>query len=134
MATRSLIGIQESDGKIQCVYCHGSGYPEHQLPILISSYNTEIKVRELLNLGDLSYIDEQLYDCFAYMRDGGEEGCEALISNNRKQFFEAGKNCDAEYCYLYVDGDWLVFKRRTSKNGAWGNYGILSLDRWLQRT
>ena len=60
MATRSNIGIKNSDGSIEMIYCHWDGYPDNQLPILTEHYNTEDKVRELLALGDISVLAERV--------------------------------------------------------------------------
>lgn len=87
MSTRSRIGILHKDGSTETIYCHGDGYPEHQMSILTGHYNTIEKVRELLDLGDLSCLgvriapnadEEHSYDhslpdvTVAYHRDRGE--------------------------------------------------------------
>ena len=72
MATRSYIGIKNENGKVDYIYCHWDGYPEHHGPILRGSYKTKSDVEELLELGDLSSLDTDPDGCEAYHRDRGE--------------------------------------------------------------
>ena len=50
MSTRSRIGILNANGSTDTVYCHSDGYPEHQMPILASHYNTVEKVEDLVDI------------------------------------------------------------------------------------
>ena len=60
MATRSMIGIENSDGTIEAIYCHCDGAPEDKGPVLTAFYDSEKKVRELIALGDLSILGEEI--------------------------------------------------------------------------
>lgn len=60
MSTHSRIGIINTDGSVESIYCHGDGYPSHQTTVLLSSYNTEEKVRALIGLGDISYLGNNI--------------------------------------------------------------------------
>lgn len=89
MSTSSRLRMVLSSGEaLKPVYCHWDGYPSNMMPILEKCYNTPEKVRELLALGDLSYIAEKVkpdegeehsFDkpaknvTVAYHRDRGEE-------------------------------------------------------------
>jgi hypothetical protein len=44
MSTRSMIGIQQEDGKIEAIYCHYDGYPEGVGQTLADHYQTTDKV------------------------------------------------------------------------------------------
>lgn len=83
MSTRSFIIDKVSN---RGIYCHFDGYPEHQIPILKGCYNTQEKVDELINLGDIlclgqeiefkkipNYSDSLTLFTDAYHRDKGEE-------------------------------------------------------------
>ena len=63
MATRSRIGYVLKDDSILSVYHHWDGYPEWLGVILTEHYNTDEKVRELIDGGDMSscYSDNE-YD------------------------------------------------------------------------
>lgn len=116
MATRSHIGKQLENGQIKYIYCHWDGYPEHNGAILKEHYTTEAKVDELLALGDLSHLGEDIGEkqdfanisthkdgwCLAYGRDRGEENTEARIG-------DTDDFLDQEYSYLFVNGKWKCF-------------------------
>jgi hypothetical protein len=102
MATRSNIGIINSDTTITRVYCHNDGYPEGKVPNL-DLYDTEEKVRELLSHGDISSLNVSVKDTFYYGRDRGEEGTGAEILLSEK-----GRTVSEEYLYLFdpKTGNW----------------------------
>ena len=56
MSTRSRIGILNQDGSIESVYHHSDGYPEWLGVVLKNKYSDSVKVRELMELGDISCI------------------------------------------------------------------------------
>lgn len=58
MSTNALIGLQEEDSSVKTIYCHWDGYLAWAGRILLESYNTEDRVRELLSLGDISSLGE----------------------------------------------------------------------------
>jgi len=116
MATRSNIGILNSDGTVNYIYCHYDGYLEHNGAILNEHYTTEGKVRALMALGDLSVLGEDIGEkqdfenrvkgtCLAYGRDRGETGVEARTcsyADYTKEHFE-------EYVYLFTpDKGWEI--------------------------
>jgi hypothetical protein len=112
MATRSNIGVRNTDGTIDYIYCHFDGYPEGVGATLIEHYTNPNRVNELMKLGDLSVLgkfigekqdfDKRIRDyCLAYGRDRGESGVsvstttlENLLSNNT-----------IDYTYIF-DGDY----------------------------
>jgi hypothetical protein len=53
MATRSYIGVRNTDASVDYIYCHFDGYPEHNGKILTEHYSNASRVRALLELGDL---------------------------------------------------------------------------------
>jgi len=59
MATRSTISIEEN-GKIRSIYCHWDGYPSNNGAILLQHYTTADKVNELIDLGSLSSLRENV--------------------------------------------------------------------------
>jgi hypothetical protein len=127
MATRSNIGILNSDGTVNYIYCHFDGYIEHNGKILNEHYITEGKVRMLMDLGDLSMLGEDIGEqqdfndprnknwCLAYGRDRGESNTKARTCSYvdyTKEYFE-------EYVYLFTPGQgWEV---RESGAGYWAD-------------
>jgi hypothetical protein len=60
MSTHSVIIIENDNGTADGIYCHWDGYPENQMPILTKSYTTEEKVRELISLGNISSLGNNI--------------------------------------------------------------------------
>ena len=88
MGTRSTIALEFADGTVQQVYCHWDGYLDHNGRILQDHYTDPFKLRELIDLGDLSSLginigNQHAFDkaaegeCTFYGRDRKESGCEA---------------------------------------------------------
>ena len=132
MATRSAIGFVEYDGTITGVYCHWDGYLEGVGATLLKHYNDTYKVLDLLELGDISSLGEEIGDkhpfsyhgtdlsgeqydqlygrmTTAYSRDRGEN-CPAKDFHNAKAFRSHYGDCD--YFYLYDGKEWS-YSRRT---------------------
>ena len=118
MSARSYICKRQEDGSILGIYCHHGGYMGHNGKILTSCYNTPGKVDELLSLGDLSVLGENmkpqgsrhnLYNpepgvCVAYGRDADCENTKAkLIELDNKRLYPW-----VEYVYLYENEQWKV--------------------------
>lgn len=134
MGTRSIIGIESQDGSIKAIYCHWDGYPTHNGAILAEHYTDREKVHQLMELGDLSSLAEEIGEkhdfdwnriefdgdfeayskdprykmCLAYGRDRGEEGCEAQDYANRDELVSADRW--EEFTYLLtMTGEWLGY-------------------------
>jgi len=119
MATRSRIGKQLEDGSIKFIYCHWDGYPEHNGVILKEHYTTDAKVDELLALGDLSILGEEIGEqqdfdilsthndkwCLAYGRDRGQdpEEIKAIVVGSLEEMIEE------EYHYVWNNGKWHCY-------------------------
>lgn len=119
MGTRARIGIVKPDGHIISIYTHWDGSPDHHAPILLGHWATPEKLSELLALGDLSTLAEQIGEkhdfesrdrrdwCKSYKRDRNEAGCEAQIHSGTTAFEQVAYDCDAKYVYLLRDGRWI---------------------------
>ena len=59
MSTNASLSIQYPDGTGASIYLHWDGYPAHVLPILMSFYDTQEKVEELISQ-DLHSLDIQM--------------------------------------------------------------------------
>lgn len=132
MATRSTIALEFADGTIGQVYCHWDGYLAHNGKILVESYQDPFKVRELIDLGDVSslaaeigvkhpfdnpgsfgtseyqaYKDQYGNMCKFYMRDRGEEGVEARYFKDFDTYRAEAQSEEYNYI-LRTDGQWYV--------------------------
>jgi hypothetical protein len=129
MATRSNIGIVNDDGSITGIYVHWDGYPEYVGKILLNHYNTSGIVCELMDLGDLSSLNENLYCddnnhsfnnpvdgvCVAFGRDRGEKNADSKSFTNISEFEKYVNRTTADYQYLFNNGKWQYRKY----NGKW---------------
>jgi len=115
MGTRSAIVKKTKDGYTG-IYCHWDGYPSWNGKILQEHYNTEDKVEELIALGDLSGLRENVapkgadhtYDTpedgvtIAYHRDRGRDFNQSVGSTVE----EVVSKIDNEYAYVFENGEW----------------------------
>jgi len=132
MATRSTIALEFADGTIGQVYCHWDGYLQHNGKILLENYMDPFKLRDLIDLGDISSLGAEIgvkhpfdnpgmfgtpaYQAYKdqygdmtkfYGRDRGEFGTDAKYF---KDFADYKDNHQyEEYSYiLRTDGVWYV--------------------------
>jgi hypothetical protein len=128
MATRSLIGMTKPDSTVDYIYCHWDGYPEHHLPILENHYMDEDTITDLLSLGYLSVLAENISApedtehtfenpqkdvCVFYYRDRNEDWEHTKtrnVSYNEYMKPSFGHDSWTEYKYLFQDGEWQVFE------------------------
>jgi len=131
MATRSAIGFVEYDGSITAIYCHWDGYLEGVGDTLLKHYNDTYKVLDLLELGDISSLGEEIgkkhpFSCHmtnlspqayddaygkmttAYGRDRGEN-CPAKDFADATAFRSNYSDC--EFFYLYDGNEWTYAER-----------------------
>lgn len=124
MGTRSNIAIKRKDNTIESIYCHWDGYLEHNGIILNNFYQDINKINNLINLGDISLLKENVnYDkllkhsfdepqesvVIAYGRDRGEKGCDKKIYQNMTEYEKSLKGSWQEYAYLFDEekNTWL---------------------------
>jgi hypothetical protein len=131
MGTRSTIALEFADGTVQQVYCHWDGYLSNNGQILQKHYSDPFKLRDLIDLGDLSSLrpeigtkhafssfelpdaeraaHEALVEnmCTFYGRDRGETGCEAKKFASFADYTANHQYEEYEYI-LRTDGNWYV--------------------------
>jgi len=134
MATRSTIALEFADGTVQQIYCHWDGYLEHNGEILLKHYSDPFKLRELIDMGDLSSLgtqigqahpfsphsspeDQALYEaakaagyCTFYARDRGETGVSAKKFKDFEDYKKNHQYEEYEYILRNIDGKavWFV--------------------------
>ena len=119
MATRSYIGVRNTDGTVDYIYCHFDGYPTHNGKILTDHYADMDKVNALMKLGDLSILGPEIggqqdFDdrstrnrdwCLAYGRDRNEPNTSVKNGN----YNDIISDTQVDYVYIF-DGDyWECF-------------------------
>jgi hypothetical protein len=77
MGTRSTIAIENADGTVHQVYCHWDGYISYNGKMLFEHYTDPVKLRELIDLGDISSLHTEIgvkhpFSQFEAKMDGNE--------------------------------------------------------------
>ena len=96
----------------QSIYCHHDGYDTDNGvgPTLRQHHNSEYHAESLIALGDISFVQEETV-C-AYHRDRGDTWLQTQprITRSQPELFALAKACDAQYLYLFKQGEWHCFK------------------------
>ena len=133
MATRSTIALEFADGTVQQVYAHWDGYLEGNGKTLFENYSDPFKLRELIDLGDISSLGENIgskhpfspfgegdkaaFDAAQeagattfYGRDRGETGVEAKTFKSFSDYVVNHQYEEYEYILRNIDGKavWFV--------------------------
>ena len=128
MSTNARIGYVLSDDSIVSVYHHWDGYPEWLGVTLKQQYNTDEKVRELIDGGDMSscYSDNE-YDnekqdwdkrdpAQSYYSERGED-CPPRHSQTLTELAEI--DCGEEFVYLWFMGEWNCYSISRKHDDDW---------------
>ena len=118
MGTRSTIALEFADSTVQQIYCHWDGYLEHNGQILQKHYSDPFKLRDLIDLGDMSSLGERIGtqhafdkapegECTFYLRDRKEQGCKAKSFVDFQHYLVNHQYQEYEYI-LRKDGNWYV--------------------------
>jgi hypothetical protein len=142
MGTRSTIALEFADGTVEQVYCHWDGYLDHNGAILKEHYSNPFKLRELIDLGDLSSLRpnigtkhafsqfdlpaaereafEKLVEdmCTFYTRDRGED-CPARKYKSVGEYFTDAQQEEYDYILRNVEGTATWFVRCYTTDGKW---------------
>ena len=118
MGTRSAIVVHDGHHQnYRGIYCHWDGYPEYNGMILLEHYTDPNKVSELMALGNLSSLGDNIGEkhafdnrdetvCTAYFRDRGEEDQEALEFGSLDEIFDHYNHVGCEYVYIFHPNDY----------------------------
>lgn len=140
MGTRCRIGIRNADDSVDSIYCHWDGYPEYNGKILVEHYQDEAKIRDLIGLGNLSTLGEEIgqqhpfdvhafpggyeehkrmygHMCMASGRDRGLKDQDAIHSDNVEEYLAIKSG--AEYYYIWHYGRWMVQCVYEDDAGTW---------------
>lgn len=117
MRNNCTIAIKTS-ANVMSISCKLGGHPCEVGKILLETYNTTEKIYDLMRLGDLFYLgnnlnpnpnkphtieNEQPDTTIAYGRDLGQDNCNILIYQNQKELMEYRYN---DYNYIYKNNKW----------------------------
>lgn len=116
MSTRSLIGIKNSDGSINYIYCHHDGYLDWVGKKLVNHYNKIETVRQLLDLGDMSSIGNKPIpnpdrfrvfaasydDMCVTSKDRGKSNADLKTTTSLDLYIKKGSDFSVDYLYIYL--------------------------------
>ena len=108
MSTASTIAAKMNNGKVGIIYCHFDGYIAGVGNILFNHYQEQSKIEELINLGNVSSIDQNIGNVDAYGRNRGEKGQDAIFSGSYSQALRKFGKRFQEYDYFWDGEKWLV--------------------------
>ena len=133
MGTRSAIGYKTPEGKVRAKYSHYDGYVAGAGRTLQEHYQEARKIAQMVELGDQSYMDKEIFPkgehsfgapeegCTVfYGRDRGEEGTEAVEFDTVQEFVDYYADSGCEYFYLHTVTGWIVHNRYGVGNDANG--------------
>ena len=114
-STHATVGILNSNGSITSVYVHSDGYPDGSQGVggkLKKYYNDTKKIKQLISLGDIYFIDKNVVPSgehsyknpekdvtIAFGRDRGDKDIKPIKSRDKTDFIEEAG--DTSYAYLW---------------------------------
>ena len=131
MSTRCAICIKIGN-VYRSIYCHFDGYPSHVGNILKENYNKTHKIKELIDLGNISclgklteykevnvfdkdYKDKRNLYTFSYHRDGNEDKEYLYEGSNFESLIKVISNSCCEFLYLFENNEWKMFSIRNDQ-------------------
>jgi hypothetical protein len=118
MGTRSNIIAMTGENEWQRIYCHWDGYISHNGVILSEHYRNRDKIKQLMELGNLSVLGKEIGtkhpfgsggadECTAYGRDRGDVDMEAKKGLSLAAIWPEPDTW-VEYVYVWGGSDWSV--------------------------
>ena len=126
MGTRSAIGYATPEGRIRGKYSHYDGYPAYTGKMLQEHYQQARKIAQMVELGDQSFLDAEIFPKGAHSFDSPEQGVTVFYGRDRGEtevdtqefdniadFVDHYKGCGCEYFYVYMNGVWMMYSIHT---------------------
>ena len=114
MSTRSRIGLELADGSILSIYSHFDGYPSFNGVKLVENFNTREKVKELIDLGDISCLwtnagwdNEILPETGPLPYSSRGEDCPPRLDADLCEYLLPDGS--EEYAYVFRSGEWVCY-------------------------
>ena len=120
MGTRSAIGYKTPQGTIRAKYSHYDGYPAYTGAMLQEHYMQTRKIAQMVELGDQSFLEKEIFPVgehsfekpeegctIFYGRDRGESNVDAQEFDNFADFVEYYSGAGCEYFYVFDGSDWI---------------------------
>ena len=120
MGTRSAIGYKTPQGKIRAKYSHYDGYPAYTGKMLQEHYQQARKIAQMVELGDQSFLEKEIFPTGAHSFDAPEEGVTIFYGRDRGEsnvdaqefdtfadFVDYYDGAGCEYFYVFDGSDWI---------------------------
>ena len=111
MGTRSAIGYKTPEGKIRAKYSHYDGYPACTGAILQDHYQEARKIGQMVELGDQSFLEEEIFPKGEHSFSKPEDGVTVFYGRDRGEPME-----DVYYESKDEVPEWLL---GYNPNGPW---------------
>ena len=123
MGTRSTIALFDKEGSVKSVYVHWDGYISNNGVILYRHYKNINKVRQLIELGSISSLKEEVIPPLGvehnldkpyigvtsfYGRDGKEDDNNASCFSSLQDFFTNNDFQEYNYVFKEESNQWYV--------------------------
>lgn len=130
MSTRSTIAILKKDNSVDAIYCHSDGYLSHNGELLFAEYSEVEKVKALISLGDMSFLDREVsppssqhhnFDnrypgvSVFYGRDRGEEGVGTSRFNSLEEYLKSDFFQEYDYIFNEKKNSWYLINQNNLK-------------------
>jgi hypothetical protein len=144
MGTRGTIALEYADGTVEQIYCHWDNYLSGTGQILQNNYMDPFKVQQLLDLGNLSTLGEEIgvkrpFDapgrygsdeylafqskwagqCLFYGRDRGEYSQQSNKYAHIQEYFSECQQEEYDYLLRCVNGVATWFVRCSATDDVW---------------
>lgn len=114
MGTSSLIGYEEN-GKYHVSYGGCDGYIEHNGEILLESYNSLDKVKDLIYRGNFACLYHDIDDINFKKYNNFDKS----ILDSFDEVLEYYKNYYVDYLYMFKNGKWMIWKDFNVRDGGY---------------
>ena len=146
MGTRSAIGYKTAEGTIRAKYSHYDGYVAGAGKTLVEHYQEARKIAQMVELGDQSFLAEEIFPkgehsfnkpeegvTVFYGRDRGETNVDARDFDTVEEFVDYYAGAGCEFFYLHTSAGWIVHDRYGVGNDANGFPIFDTLDEQVER-
>ena len=105
MSTKAAIGIENNDGSILGIYCDYDGYLEGVGQILNKHYQNETTVRNLIELGNIKFLGDNIWATEYFIREHNEMNNEPQLLTNVEDFERYFYQ--VPYYYIWSENKWI---------------------------
>lgn len=106
MSTRARIKLGKTGENI---YCHWDGSPNDTGVILLKHYNKKRKLKKLLKLGNLSFLEKRMQPTKKHTFNNPQDGVTVAYHRDRGEIFQNGDRYGSVfYTYVFEKGMWFL--------------------------